>query len=130
MTKAPRQTPAAKAADAGPARTGEIALPDLDTPAAATAAADRQEVMKMKQLLAAVARATGARPTSVKPAVEATVAALGAALHSGRSLNLPGLGRARVARGGDGKPLTIKLKAGAAKVRPKAAQEALAEDED
>jgi nucleoid DNA-binding protein len=88
-------------------------------------------VLKIKDLVSRVAGATGGKKQNVKEIVEATLAALGDALAKGEDLNLPGLGRTRIARTAekDGASLmTLKVRRGAHK--KKEAKEALAEDED
>ncbi len=122
MAKTPRK----------PAAAPEAMAPEDSSPEApAGTAAEKLSVMKMKDLVAAVAKQTGGRPAAVKAAVEATVTALGEALHAGRGVNLPGFGKSKVARPAvDGKPMTLKLKPGAEKVRPRQPHEALAEDDD
>lgn len=87
--------------------------------------------MKIKELVERVTAATGAKKKDVKEIVEATLSALGDGLEKGEELNLPGLGRARVARSAekDGTSLmTLKVRRGAHK--KKDAKEPLADDED
>ncbi len=55
-------------------------------------------VVKLKDLLDHVAKATGAKKKSVRDTVEATLTALGDALSRGDDLNLPALGKAHVNR--------------------------------
>jgi nucleoid DNA-binding protein len=122
--------PAAKVkpgADAAqkPARSATKPTAKPSKPAAATKA----EAFRLKDLLEAVANATGGKRPEVKKTVEATLAGLADALKRGSDLNLPPLGRIRVAKaaGKDGAPaMTLKLRlAGADKP---AGKQALAED--
>jgi nucleoid DNA-binding protein len=98
-------------------------------PTAKPAAATKAEAFRLKDLLEAVANATGGKRPEVKKTVEATLAGLAEALKRGTDLNLPPLGRIRVAKaaGKDGAPaMTLKLRlAGADKP---AGKQALAED--
>jgi nucleoid DNA-binding protein len=89
------------------------------TPAPALAEKAKGDALKLKDLLAEVAAATGAKPAAVKKTVEATVAAIGGALQAGRGLHLPGLGKAKVAKADAGKPMTIKLRAVSEKIAAK-----------
>ncbi|MBL9073241.1 HU family DNA-binding protein [Tabrizicola sp.] len=70
--------------------------------------------MKLKDLIEAVASATGGRKPEVKAAVEATLAALGEALASGKALAVPPLGKLRVVKT-KGPALTLKLRRAEAK---------------
>ncbi len=106
--------------------------PAVATPVVA-ATADSGVVLSRKALIDQVAAAVGGKKGTVKDIVEATLQTIGDALRAGDSLNLPPLGKARVARIGpasaDGKPaaLTIKLRApSAAAGTRKGAKEALA----
>ena len=103
-------------------------------PAAPPAAAAAAETLSRKALFDRVSTAVGGKKGTVKDIVEATLQVLGDALRAGESLNLPPLGKARVAKAGamaaDGKPaaMTIKLRAAtAASGTGKVAKEALAE---
>jgi nucleoid DNA-binding protein len=108
-----------------PRKTKTAVAVAADSPAAVPAPppAERAkaDALKLRDLVAQVAAATGDKPAAVKRAVEATVAAIGAALQDGRGLNLPGLGKAKIAKGGDGKPLTIKLRVTSEKIGVKPA---------
>jgi nucleoid DNA-binding protein len=104
-------------------------------PAAAAAVADKAKgaTLKMKDLIAQVTEAAGGKKKGVKEIVEATLAALGAALAKGDAVNLPGFGRARVAHAEDkgaGKPMTIKLKTQSAGAAKKPGKQGLADAED
>jgi nucleoid DNA-binding protein len=72
---------------------------------------------KLRDLVEVVATATGAKKPDVKQTVEATLSALADALKGGADLNLPPLGRARIAKaaGKDGAAvMTLKLRLGGA----------------
>ncbi len=87
--------------------------------------------LRVKDLIDRVIAATDQSRKDVKIAVEAALAELGKALHAGEVLNLPHLGKIRVANKRDdetGTAMTLKLrrnKAGAK--QPKADKEPLAE---
>lgn len=92
-------------------------------------AAAKSQGMKLRDLVARVVDATGAKKKNARSIVEATLDELGAALARGDDLNLPGVGRIRVARSSDrdGRAImTLKLR-GAGKPRSKEPKEALAE---
>ena len=100
---------------------------------AAAAAAETGVVLSRKALIEQVSATVGGKKGTVKDIVEATLKSIGDALRAGDSLNLPPLGKARVAKAGptgaDGKPaaLTIKLRAHTtAPAAKKPAKEALA----
>lgn len=123
--KTTRSAPAAKSA-AAPA----AAAPD-PVPAAAPVARVKGPVLKIKDLVSRVAEATGGKKKGVREMVEATLAVLGDALAKGEDLNLPGLGRTRIARTSekDGASLmTLKVRRGAH--RKKEEKEPLAEEEE
>ena len=80
--------------------------------------------MKLKDLVEAVAAATGGRKPEVKATVEATLTALGEALISGKVLMVPPLGKLRVVKT-NGPALTLKLRLATG---AKAAGLALADD--
>lgn len=108
----PRATAAAPAA-------GEVAAPAAD-------GVDKVNALKLRELVDRVVDATGAKKKVAKEMVEATLAQLGQALAKGEELNLPGVGKVRVAKSADkaGRSLmTLKVRsAGGGK-----AKEALAE---
>lgn len=66
-------------------------------------------MMKLKDLIESVASTTGGKKPDVKAAVEATLAAMGEALATGKSLALPPLGKLRVVKN-KGPALTLKLR--------------------
>jgi len=66
-------------------------------------------ILKLKELVDAVAAATGGKKPEVKPLVEATLAALGKALATGRAVAAPPLGKIRVVKT-KGPALTLKLR--------------------
>ncbi|GHF53420.1 HU family DNA-binding protein [Seohaeicola zhoushanensis] len=87
-TKPPADSVAAKAA-----RPRRKAKAKVDG-AAPAAGAD----LKKAELIELVVARSGLQKKAVKPAVEAILSALGEAIEAGRPLNLPPLGRLRVAR--------------------------------
>lgn len=91
---------------------------------AAAAAKGSAGVLKLKTLVEQVAAATGASKPEAKRAVGATLAAIAAGLKAGTDLNLPPLGKLRLARS-SGAVLTLKLRTAGA---GKAAAKPLADD--
>ncbi|HOZ33021.1 MAG TPA: HU family DNA-binding protein [Tabrizicola sp.] len=79
---------------------------------AAAKVAAKAAGFKLKDLVDQVASATGTKKPDAKKAVEATLAAIAAALKSGSDLALPPLGKLRIART-TGAVLTLKLRTGA-----------------
>lgn len=78
-------------------------------------ARDKAEVLKLKELLAAVVTKTGAKKKDAKDIVEAALAEITAALTRGHSLNLPPLGNLRVTKTqekGEAKMMVLKLRIG------------------
>ncbi|MGL6210738.1 MAG: HU family DNA-binding protein [Paracoccaceae bacterium] len=114
--------PAVKKAPATPVDGIEGAEPAAKGPAA----------LRLKELVDRVAAATGGKKKGVKEIVEATLSQLGLALGNGEMLNLPALGRVRVAKGGaEGAAMTLKLRPAAAEgAKKKPAKETLAEPVD
>lgn len=96
------------------------------------AASTRAGALKLRELVDRVVDATGAKKKTAKEIVEATLAKLGDALAKGEELNLPGVGKVRVAKSSDreGRSLmTLKVRSGGggAAAKKKANNEALAE---
>lgn len=110
--KAPSKAPAKLAAeskDATPRKA--VGKPVKAEPALAVAA----EVLRLKDLVETVATATGANKPEAKKVVEATLAALAAALTAGATIVVPPLGKLRVVKA-TGVAMTLKLRpAGPAK---------------
>lgn len=79
----------ATAASSAPAETS-----DIDAPRPVMAAA----VVKKPELIDRVIARTGQKKKDVKPALEATLAAIGEALAEGEELNLPPLGKLSINR--------------------------------
>ena len=113
MARAPKDKTETK-----PARVAKPAKARSDTEAAAkpaltvvedTAPEAKTGAMKLKDLIEAVATATGGRKPDVKAAVEATLAVLGEALATGKALTVPPLGKLRVGKN-KGPALTLKLR--------------------
>lgn len=116
------------------ARKPRNAAAPAKAPAPPAPSADAASTLSRKALFDRVSTAVGGKKGTVKDIVEATLQVLGDALRAGESLNLPPLGKARVAKAGamaaDGKPaaMTIKLRAAtAASGTGKVAKEGLAE---
>lgn len=115
--KKPAAAPAAEVAVAAPAASSEAKV--------------KAPGVKIRDLVEKVVTATGAKKKGAKEIVEATLTELGEALARGDELNLPGFGRAKVAKtlDKDGTALlTIKLKRGPQKKTAENGKEALAED--
>lgn len=100
------------------------AKPDLKVVASTASSETTGGVLKLKDLIDAVATATGGKKPEVKKTVEATLAAMGEALGAGKALNVPPLGKLRVVKT-KGPALTLKLRVAEA---GKAAGLALADD--
>lgn len=117
----PAKSPAAKPR-AKPVAAAEVSA----EPAASGDAKPKAQVsmLKLKGLVDAVAESTGGKKPEVKAAVEATLAAIGTALATGKSLAVPPLGKLRVVKT-RGSALTLKLRLADG---PKAAGLGLAED--
>ena len=116
---APKAEPASqiRAAPTKATPTKVIAAPAAEKPGAARPPSGKPAVAvyKVKDLLDAVATATGGKKRDVKQIVDATLAELATALKRGADLNLPPLGRARVAKAADREGtaiLTLKLRLG------------------
>ncbi len=72
-----------------------------------------QPELKKRELIDKVVRQSGLKKRDVKPAVEATLATLGAALAEGRELNVKPLGKVKVQRvreTGNGRVLVTKVR--------------------
>lgn len=96
---------------------------------AADGGADRAAALKLRELVTRVTDATGGKKKGVKEIVEATLTALGDALAQGQELNLPGVGKVRVAKSVDREGrsmMTLKVR-GTGTPKPKDAKQALAE---
>jgi Bacterial DNA-binding protein len=107
----------------------DAAVEDGDTQAKGRAGSG----LRLKDLVDRVVEATGGKKKGVKEIVEATLTQLGAALAKGESLNLPSLGKMRVARAGaeGGGAMTLKLRQGpGGGGKAKTANEPLADADD
>lgn len=78
-------------------------------PTEATAPEPAGGLIKLKDLIDSVATRTGGKKPEVKAVVEATLAALGEALATGKALVVPPLGKLRVVKN-KGPALTLKLR--------------------
>ena len=112
---APRTT---KTADTAPAKAEKPARAKQAKPKAETVKPDAAAVetaaasvgqMKLKDLIDGVVAKTGGKKPEVKAVVEATLAALGEALATGKALVVPPLGKLRVVKN-KGPALTLKLR--------------------
>jgi nucleoid DNA-binding protein len=126
MARSPKAPDDSTPATPAKARTAKpkAAKPALEVVEDAPAKAPAGSGLKLKDLVESVASATGAKKPEAKKAVEATLAALSAALQAGTDLNLPPLGKLRVARS-TGSVLTLKLRT---KAGEKAGAKPLADD--
>lgn len=121
----PKGVPAPKpkvTADADP--VGPLAEP--------SAKAERSMALKLRELVGRVAETTGGKKKGVKEIVEATLTALGDALAKGEELNLPGVGKVRVAKSIDREGramMTLKVR-GTGTPKKKEPKEALADAEE
>ena len=110
MARTPKD-PAAKPAkpEKPAAKAKPAAKPSLKVVEAEAEAASAQAGLKLKDLIDSVATATGGKKPDVKKMVEATLAALGEALATGKALTVPPLGKLRVVKN-KGPALTLKLR--------------------
>ncbi len=131
MTTAPAKKTTAKTA-AKAEKPAKAAKPVLVAATDPVEGAETAPVMKLKDLVARVAEATGAKKPQVKEIVEAALTQIGKALDGGETVHLPALGKLKVNRTRaleQGAILSMKLKRGTAgKATKKSAPEALAED--
>ncbi|NTT85213.1 HU family DNA-binding protein [Tabrizicola fusiformis] len=131
MTTAPAKKTTAKTA-AKAEKPAKAAKPVLVAATDPVEGAETAPVMKLKDLVARVAEATGAKKPQVKEIVEAALTQIGKALDGGETVHLPALGKIKVNRTRaleQGAILSMKLKRGTAgKATKKSAPEALAED--
>jgi Bacterial DNA-binding protein len=109
------QTKPAKAEKPAKAKP-EAVKPETAKPETAKSAAASAETavapggqVKLKDLIESVASKTGGKKPEVKAVVEATLAALGEALATGKALMVPPLGKLRVVKN-NGPALTLKLR--------------------
>ena len=117
--------PKPKATAAHAVQAESAAKPDT----VATIGDEAAHALKLRELVGRVVEATGGKKKGVKEIVEATLTQLGEALAKGEELNLPGVGKVRVARSVDraGRSMmTLKMRSAGAP-KKKEPQEALAE---
>ena len=122
----PKGIPAPKAK-----ATSKDMSPVKDQPqvGAPVASEETTHSLKLRELVERVVDATGGKKKGVKEIVEATLTQLGEALAKGEELNLPGVGKVKVARTVDraGRSMmTLKMRSAGAP-KKKEPQEALAE---
>ncbi|WP_103333204.1 HU family DNA-binding protein [Pseudotabrizicola formosa] len=104
-------------------------LADQDTPPATDSKDARGAALRLRELVSRVTETTGGKKKGVKDIVEATLSALGDALAKGQELNLPGVGKVRVAKSVDREGrsmMTLKVRS-AGTPKSKQPKEALAE---
>jgi nucleoid DNA-binding protein len=107
------------------------AKPGKAAKSASAAARPKAAMLRLRDLVDAVAKRTGSSKKDGKAAVVATLATLIAALQRGDDLNVPPLGRVRVAKAADkdgAQVLTLKLRLGGPGKSD--AKEALADDSE
>ena len=122
--------PAQVAAAAAPPEPATLTAPDTVAAPKPQKVAKKAVILKKKALIEKVSRAIGGRTKGVRDVVEATLAIMGEALKNGEVLNLPPLGKARVARAASDDTngaMTIRLRQGA---KPKGGKQGLAADGD
>lgn len=110
------------------------AAPEVTADAAEqeTKTTERANALKLRELVTRVVDATGGKKKGVREIVEATLTQLGNALSKGEELNLPGVGKVRVARSTDraGRSMmTLKVR-GTGAPRAKEPKEGLADAEE
>jgi DNA-binding protein HU-beta/DNA-binding protein HU-alpha len=101
----------------------------VDAPEAGEEAAT-PGTLRLKALVDRVAASTGGKKKGLKETIEATLKELGLALQNGEMLNLPQLGKVRVAKSEGATPgsaMTLKLRRNGNAPKKKPAEEALAE---
>jgi nucleoid DNA-binding protein len=133
MATAPanKSAPAHATKKAAPVKLAATEGAVLDTAATGEATATLVSVVKVKDLIERVVSTSDQNKREVRVIVEATLLELGKALEAGESLNLPPLGKLRIAnqrRDDQGVAMTLKLRRGSEnKQGKKAEKEALAE---
>jgi len=114
-------------------RTAATKEPKAPQTAKAGDGAESPATLRLKGLVDRVAASTGGKKKGVKEIVEATLTQLGLALQGGEMLNLPDLGKMRVAKAQGATPgsaMTLKLRPAGPAIRKKPAEVALAEPAD
>ncbi|MFT6452221.1 MAG: hypothetical protein ACJA06_001714 [Halocynthiibacter sp.] len=86
------------AAAASAATTAKAATAQASAGDAAAETSDVQVVIRRKEFVERVAASSGLRKNQIKPAMEAVLRELGAALAAGEALNIPPLGKLQVNR--------------------------------
>ena len=124
----PKGIPAPKPKDVAVAAVAPV----LEATGGEDTGADRAVALKLRELVSRVAEVTGGKKKGVKEIVEATLAALGDALAKGEELNLPGVGKVRVAKSVDREGrsmMTLKVR-GVGAAKSKEPKQALADTEE
>lgn len=129
--------PSKKAASTARRKPAAPTVAPADAAPAAAADAPVGTALRLKELVERVAASTGGKKNGVREVVEATLTQLGLALQNGEMLNLPALGKVRVAKtqgSGAGAAMTLKLRRGGEGGKKKAvenpAEQPLAETAD
>jgi nucleoid DNA-binding protein len=125
-----KSSPKRKAAAPKPAPAPEAAQTD-DAKVESTGAATNP-AMKLRDLVDRVSDSTGGKKKDVKEIVEATLNEMGGALARGEEMNLPGIGKVRVARSADkdGRAIMVLKVRGPGAPKNNAAKDGLAEAEE
>jgi Bacterial DNA-binding protein len=105
----PKDTEKKPAKAEKPARPVKVKTTPAAAPTVALAPDAASTMVKLKDLIDGVAAKTGGKKPEVKAVVEATLAALGEALATGKALAVPPLGKLRVVKN-KGPALTLKLR--------------------
>ena len=122
---------APKSSATKPAATTAADMSDDSDAGAIVKVVEKAPMLRIRDLVDAVTEASGGKKKDVREIVEATLTVLGDALARGDDMNLPGLGRTRIARTieRDGAShLTLKLRRGPHKTKTE--KEPLADEED
>jgi nucleoid DNA-binding protein len=103
LTAARKAAQAAAIAEAYAAPVPASPVPPASAGKRAKVAAEERgeaegEELKLKELIEAAVAARGLKKSDAKPAIEAAMEVLGAALAEGRDVNLPGLGKMKIKR--------------------------------
>ncbi len=132
MSSKPTSKPGPKGIPAPKSKVVAETAADATDATATEGGAERAVSLKLRELVERVAETTGAKKKGVKEIVEATLTALGDALAKGEELNLPGVGKVRVAKSVDREGrsmMTLKVRGNGAP-KQKQPKEALADAEE
>ena len=132
MSSKPTPKPGPKGIPAPKPKVVAEPAAELPEAVAVEAGTDRAVALKLRELVGRVVEVTGGKKKGVKEIVEATLTALGDALAKGEELNLPGVGKVRVAKSVDREGrsmMTLKVR-GTGTPKAKEPKEALADAEE